>query len=85
MVKEEVVEETKVNYDDVQIIDKAFPCIYAPKWVINIESQNRIYAREILAGSSTILMDEIAYCPKDFSNYIFLCICFFSILRDARL
>ncbi len=66
MVKEEVIEETKVNYDDVQIIDKAFSSIYVPKWVINIESHNRIYAREILAASSTILMDEIAYCPKEF-------------------
>ena len=65
MVKEEVVEETKVNYDDVQIIDKAFSCIYVPKWVINIESQNRIYAREILAAYSTLFMDEIAYCPKE--------------------
>ena len=32
----------------------------------SIESQNRTYAREILATSSTILMDEIAYCPKEF-------------------
>ena len=48
MAKEEVAEKTKVNYDDVQIIDKAFSSIYVPKWVINIESQDRIYAREIL-------------------------------------
>jgi hypothetical protein len=66
MVKEEVTEETKVNDEDVQIVDKAFSCIYIPKWVINIESQNRIYIREILAASSTILMDEIAYCPRVF-------------------
>jgi len=31
-----------------QIIDKAFSSVYVPKWVINIESQNRIYAREII-------------------------------------
>jgi len=66
MVKEEIIEETKVNYEEVQIVDKAFSCIYIPKWVINIESQNRIYTREILPTSSTILMDEIVYCPKEF-------------------
>jgi hypothetical protein len=67
MVKEEVIEETKVKYyDNMQVVDKALSSIYVPKWVINIESQNRKYAREILAASSTILMDEIAYCPKEF-------------------
>lgn len=36
MVKEEVIEETKVvNYEDVQIVDKTFSCVYIPKWVIN--------------------------------------------------
>jgi hypothetical protein len=74
MVKEEVAEETKVSYDDVQIIDKAFSCIYVPKRVINIGSQDRIYAREILAASSTILMDENAYCPKEFFPRVFMII-----------
>ena len=66
MVREEVIEETKVNYDDVQIIDNVSSCIYVPKWVINIESQNRTYVRAVLAASATKLIDEIAYCPKDF-------------------
>jgi len=66
MVKEEIVEENKVNYDSIQIIDRAYSCIYVPKWVINIESANSVYTREILAASNTFLMDEIAYCPHEF-------------------
>jgi hypothetical protein len=66
MVKEEIVEEKKVKYDNVQIIDRASSCVYVPKWVINIESGNNVYTREILAASNTFLMDEIAYCPHEF-------------------
>jgi hypothetical protein len=66
MVKEEIVEENKVNYDNVQIIDRAYSCIYVPKWVINIESANNVSTREMLAASNTFLMDEIAYCPHEF-------------------
>jgi hypothetical protein len=56
MVKEEIIEETKVNYEDVQIVDKAFSCVYIPKWVINIESQNRIYTRDITLYTRLIPM-----------------------------
>lgn len=68
-IKEEVVNEYKVRYDEVKITSS---CIYIPKWVINIESQNSTttYTREILAASNTILMDEIAYCPKDLFSKI---------------
>jgi hypothetical protein len=67
IVKEEIVEEKKVNYDNVRIVDRVpSSCIYVPKWVINIESQNAVYTREILAASNTILMNEIAYCPHEF-------------------
>lgn len=31
MVKDEVIEETKENDDDVQIVDKSFSCVYIPK------------------------------------------------------
>jgi hypothetical protein len=37
-----------------------------PKWVINIESHNNAYTREILAASNTILIDEMTYCPHEF-------------------
>jgi hypothetical protein len=66
IVKEEVVEEKRVKYENVQIIDRASSYIYVPKWVINIESGNNLYTREILAASNTFLMDEIAYCPHEF-------------------
>jgi RNA 3'-terminal phosphate cyclase len=66
MVKEEIVEEKKVKYENVQIIDRASSCVYVPKWVINIESGNNVYTREILAAANTFLMDEIAYCPHEF-------------------
>ena len=66
MVKEEIIEEKNLSYDSVQIVDRASSCIYVPKWVINIESQNSVYTREILAASNTVLMDEIAFCPHEF-------------------
>ena len=55
-----------MRYENVQIIDRASSCVYVPKWVINIESGNNVYTREILAASNTFLMDEIAYCPHEF-------------------
>jgi hypothetical protein len=55
-----------MGYDNVRIIDKASSCIYVPKWVINIESHNTTYTREILGASNTILIDEMAYCPLEF-------------------
>lgn len=67
MIKEEIVEEKKIaDYDNVGIIDRASSCIYVPKWVINIESHNTTYTMEILAASNTILIDEMAYCPREF-------------------
>ena len=55
IVKEEVVEDKKVKYENVQIVDRASACVYVPKWVINIESGNNVYTREILAASNTFL------------------------------
>lgn len=65
MVKEEIVEENKVNHENVQTTDRADSCIYVPKWVINTESGNSVYTREILAASNTFLMDEITFCPHE--------------------
>ena len=65
MVKEEIIEEKEAKYDEIKIDDK-IPSIYVPKWVINIEAKDNTYTREALAASNTILIDEIALCPKEF-------------------
>jgi hypothetical protein len=73
MVKEDVFEEKKAKYDDVEIYDKA-TSIYVSKWIINIEAANKTYTREALAASNTILIDEIALCPQEF----------FALIRASR-
>lgn len=52
-IKERVVDDNRVNHDEVKITNKtnSSSCIYVPKWVINIESQTTTYTREILAAS----------------------------------
>jgi len=65
MVKEEIMEENRAKYDEVKIYDKS-TSIYVPKWIVNIEAKDKVYAREILAASSTVLIDEISLCPKEF-------------------
>jgi hypothetical protein len=71
MVIEEIREEKKARYKDITI--KKASLVYVPKWIVSFESattttttSNKIYRREILAASNTVLVDEIAYCPKDF-------------------
>ena len=67
MVLDEIAEEKKANEKYIKI--KKEYLVYVPKWEINFEttaSYNKIYRREILAASNTVLVDEIAYCPKDF-------------------
>ena len=65
MVKEEIMEENRAKYDEVKIYDKS-TSIYVPKWIVNIEAKDKVYTREILAASSTVLVDEISLCPKEF-------------------
>jgi hypothetical protein len=63
MVLEDIVKGKNVEDEDVRISKHSL--IYVPKWLINIESKTINYRREILPASETVLIDEIAFCPKD--------------------
>ena len=49
------------------IILRKLSLIYVPIWNIEIQSNTITYRRKAFAASSTITLDEIAICPKDFS------------------
>jgi Holliday junction resolvase len=66
MVIEEVVQEKNVQDDDVMIRKPSL--IYVPKWLINIKSKDTSYRREVLPASETVIIDEIAFCPKEYSE-----------------
>jgi Restriction endonuclease/zinc-ribbon domain len=66
MVLEEVVKEKRVQDDDVMIRKPSL--IYVPKWLVNIKSKETNYRREVLPASETVIIDEIAFCPKEFSD-----------------
>ena len=63
MVLEDIVKGKNVEDEDVRISKHSL--IYVPKWLINIESKTINYRREILPASETVIIDEIAFCPKD--------------------
>jgi hypothetical protein len=42
--------------------------VYVPIWDIEIQSKSMIYRKRVMASSKTVLMDEMALCPKDFST-----------------
>jgi hypothetical protein len=73
MIKEGIVDKNKAKYDEAEIHGKA-TSIYIPKWIVNIEAKNKMYAREALAASSTVPIDEISLCPEEF----------FARLRSSR-
>jgi hypothetical protein len=50
------------------IIIKKSSLIYVPIWTIGIQSKDIIYRRRAMAASNTMIVDEIALCPKDFSS-----------------
>ncbi|MDR4491609.1 MAG: restriction endonuclease [Candidatus Nitrosocosmicus sp.] len=50
------------------IIIKKSLLIYVPIWVLAMQSKEITYAKRALAASKTILVDEMALCPKDFSS-----------------
>jgi hypothetical protein len=66
MVLEDVVKGKNVEDEDVRISKPTL--IYVPKWLINIESKTINYRREVLPASETVIIDEIAFCPKDLSE-----------------
>ena len=54
MVLEEIAEEKKAKYEDIKVTKISL--VYVPKWSIQFETtsaDNKIYRREILAGSNT--------------------------------
>jgi Holliday junction resolvase len=63
MVLEDVVREKNVDDDDVIIRKPSL--IYVPKWLITFKSKETNYRREVLPASQTVIIDEIAFCPKD--------------------
>lgn len=42
--------------------------VYVPIWVISIQSKGVTYRRRAMAASKTMIVDELALCPKDFSS-----------------
>ena len=64
MVLEDVVRKTNAQEDEVKI--KKPSLIYVPKWLINIQSNETHYRREVLPASETVIIDEIRFCPKEF-------------------
>lgn len=65
MILDEIAEDIGAKYDEIQI--KKGSLVYVPKWVIEIRTINgsKSYKREILAASKTVIIDEIALCPKE--------------------
>ena len=65
MVLDEIAESTGAKYDEIEI--KKCSLIYVPKWIIDFQTihGNKSYRREILAASKTVIVDEIALCPKE--------------------
>jgi hypothetical protein len=64
MVLEDVVRKTNAEEDDVTF--KKPLSIYVPKWLINIQSNETQYRREVLPASESVIIDEIRFCPKEF-------------------
>jgi predicted nucleic acid binding AN1-type Zn finger protein len=55
----------KLEYYRVVVNRKSL--IYVPKWIIAIKAGEHTYHRKALAASSTLIVDEIAFCPNHFS------------------
>jgi hypothetical protein len=64
MVLEDVVRKTNAEEEHVMI--KKPSLIYVPKWLINIQSNETQYRREVLPASESVIIDEIRFCPKEF-------------------
>ena len=50
------------------IVIKKSSLVYVPIWVISIQSKGITYRRRAIAASKTLIVDELALCPKDFSS-----------------
>lgn len=42
--------------------------VYVPIWAIGIQAKGMTYRRRAMAASRTMVVDELALCPKDFSS-----------------